>query len=63
MEPDQEHVAVLTASVRRTRQILDILDQKRADALSELERVVHQALDAGADRDLIEEISSLDLSA
>ena len=38
MEPDQEQVAELTALVRKTHQILDILDEKRAEALTELRR-------------------------
>jgi hypothetical protein len=63
VEPDQEQVAELTALVRKTHQILDILDQKRADALTELLRLlVGQALDAGANWNLIEGISGLDLS-
>ena len=62
MEPDQEQVAQLTALVRRTREIVDILDQKRAEALTELRLLTDQALDAGANRDLIQELSGLEVS-
>ena len=62
MNPDQELVAELTAQVRRSRGTLDFLDQKRADALVELQSIVGQALQAGADWDLMEEISGLDLA-
>lgn len=62
MEPDQEQVAQLTALVRKTREFVDILDEKLAEALTELRLVVDQALNAGANRDLFQELSGLEIS-